>query len=679
MKASALHTILILTKKYARLIVGVLGCAAIVVSLEHTFFPSFQSSSKLNIKTRETSQLLTTAAKISGYDYNSYSQYDQADKYLKMLTTHQYFIALGKAIRESDQYKLFLAVDDLARTPRYKRLFKGSFNQVQKGKKHVTKYSDYEIGSTASSWVSFSKNDYDSILVSVVMPNKEMAVHLNNIASQVAVDSLTAYEKKEIQEVEEFLENELNLLENKIRKFSREAIELHIRAGSRSNGQINREQVELQAFELRKEIQAVRTDITEMNSLKDRLGQQVSALKRERQPASYLEELKSTILGQRSQLNEEIRLLNIRKNALESSLQGILELPVADIEQEIKTVQQKIDLNHTLFEGLKKQLFDMKIYKISLNNKVRIYDKASLSFATIQVPLRSKLLLSFAFVVLLLAGLIYTLEYINPTVRSKADIEKMGIFFAGEIPQIGKRSNFIRTIKSQSNQDESILCNFDVNNVVTTAFRYIRTRILQRVELSQGKEIKVMSIVSPSRGEGKSIVSANLAGSLGKIGKKTLIVDCDVKLFNNTHIYGIRNEVGLTEILSGEKTVKEVLITGIQSGVDFIPSGKLGISGVEYISSERFGEFIRSMREIYDFIILETAAYDSGPEAIIATRSADVPVIVTSKFETGMSDLEKLMDGLSALDFKIVFGVLNRVDESELSSFGYGYLENRSA
>ena len=107
-------------------------------------------------------------------------------------------------------------------------------------------------------------------------------------------------------------------------------------------------------------------------------------------------------------------------------------------------------------------------------------------------------------------------------------------------------------------KDSRVVRLFTMDNpksVVSEAFRTLRTNI-QFANID--KDNRVLVFTSPRQREGKSTVSANLAYSLAESGKKTLIIDCDMRKPRIHKIFGINNLSGLTNLIIGENKLEEV-------------------------------------------------------------------------------------------------------------------------
>jgi flagellar biosynthesis protein FlhG len=120
--------------------------------------------------------------------------------------------------------------------------------------------------------------------------------------------------------------------------------------------------------------------------------------------------------------------------------------------------------------------------------------------------------------------------------------------------------------------------------------------------MSQSSPTQVIGIASGKGGVGKTTVSANLAVALAAAGKKVMVFDADLGLANAQLALGCRTEYNFSHVLSGEKTVQEIIVEGPQ-GVKLIP----GSSGIQHMASGIVQSF-SDISEDLDYLIVDLAA-----------------------------------------------------------------------
>jgi capsular exopolysaccharide synthesis family protein len=203
----------------------------------------------------------------------------------------------------------------------------------------------------------------------------------------------------------------------------------------------------------------------------------------------------------------------------------------------------------------------------------------------------------------------------------------------------------------------------------TEAYRQLRTNLQSSLN---GGLSKVVLITSPGVGEGKSTTAANLAVALAKAGRRTLLLDADMRR-PQIHNFASRSlEPGLYQILqdgmafdpSGMETHTENLFA--------IPAGRvIGGSASELLDQPRMGELLGALREHFDVIIIDTPPTLAVSEAKQLAPKADATLMVVRAGETKERDLDLAVQELQRVGGRIIGVVLNGFNLD--MAYGYKY------
>lgn len=166
------------------------------------------------------------------------------------------------------------------------------------------------------------------------------------------------------------------------------------------------------------------------------------------------------------------------------------------------------------------------------------------------------------------------------------------------------------------------------NDFLTTeSFKTLRTNIM-----FCGSNIKVIVITSSRENEGKSVISAEIAKSMADINKKALLIDADMrKSVMLNHIVKSHNFYGLSEFLTSQAELGEVLYNTQSPFFDVIFSGSFPPNPVELLSSERFNKLIKDARDIYDYIIIDSPPLGSVIDSAVISTQCDGSIIVITQ------------------------------------------------
>ncbi|MBQ3074848.1 MAG: CpsD/CapB family tyrosine-protein kinase [Clostridia bacterium] len=208
------------------------------------------------------------------------------------------------------------------------------------------------------------------------------------------------------------------------------------------------------------------------------------------------------------------------------------------------------------------------------------------------------------------------------------------------------------------------------------AYRTIRTNLMFSLAKSGCKTIMFTSSVS---GEGKTTTSANIAFSIARCNKKVLLMDLDLR---NPHIHRIlkkSNTPGLTNYLSGFNSLEEVIHKDVFPGLDVICAGTISPNPAEMIASEGTSALINSLKEQYDFIILDTPPITLVSDALSVVPVTDGIVLVVRPKFTDRKEVRRAIDQLTFVGGKILGAVANGVQQQKrgygrrYGNYGYGY------
>ncbi len=201
---------------------------------------------------------------------------------------------------------------------------------------------------------------------------------------------------------------------------------------------------------------------------------------------------------------------------------------------------------------------------------------------------------------IVLAGLAVLLDFADKGFRSPSEItQSLGLPVLGHVPQMKIRSRN----ENQSILDPAICMLDSQDSFGIEAFRSIRTALYFH---DSGTDNRVIQITSPVPGDGKSTVAANLAISIAQSGKSVAIIDGDMRRPRICRILGLGDGAGLAEVLRGEKRVREVLRDGPVANMSVIASCSPARNPAELLAGEEMELVIASLRERFEFVIIDT-------------------------------------------------------------------------
>jgi capsular exopolysaccharide synthesis family protein len=177
-----------------------------------------------------------------------------------------------------------------------------------------------------------------------------------------------------------------------------------------------------------------------------------------------------------------------------------------------------------------------------------------------------------------------------------------------------------------------------------------------------------LTITSPAAGEGKSLISSNLAVAFAEVGQRTLLIDGDTRRGDAHRLFGLEQSPGLIDYLR-ERSGQEIIQETAHDNLHFIGCGSRGTSTPELLASSRMAHLMGTLKRSYDVIIMDSPPLASGGDPLIlSTLTGNLAVVIRTGSTDRQLTLAKL-EQLSRLPIRVLGAILNDVDPSD----GYHY------
>ncbi len=199
---------------------------------------------------------------------------------------------------------------------------------------------------------------------------------------------------------------------------------------------------------------------------------------------------------------------------------------------------------------------------------------------------------------------------------------------------------------------------------VTEAFKEVRTNLLYT---ARDERCPVYGITSAFAHSGKSVCCANLAVSFAQLGKRVLLIDCDLRNPIQHRIFEKDRSFGVSELLAGIEKDFENAIKSVEKypGLDVLLSGHIPPNPSELLASEHFSQLLERLKECYDCIFIDFPPGGLVVDALIPSRLLTGYVVVV---RAGLDDkraLGQLISSMKRVDAKLLGLLLNDVNPKE--------------
>ena len=273
----------------------------------------------------------------------------------------------------------------------------------------------------------------------------------------------------------------------------------------------------------------------------------------------------------------------------------------------------------------------------------RIWEKAEVSAA----PSKPKVLLNMALAVvvglIVGVGLAFFLEYLDTSVKTMEDVE-----------------NFLQVpVLAVVPKNIAVLLEHPEATADAEAYRIMRTNL----EFNrQSPEANTVTFVSGGAGEGKSTTLANLAYTFAQGGYSTLVVDADLRRPSQHRVFGLSGDYGLTDFLTTDVDLEDVVQATSVPNLYFLPSGKLPFDAVGVLNSQRMMDLIEQVKNRFDITFFDSPPILGVSDASVLVRAVDLTVIVVQHRRFPRAMLQRVKQAVLNVGGNILGVVLNNVD-----------------
>lgn len=263
---------------------------------------------------------------------------------------------------------------------------------------------------------------------------------------------------------------------------------------------------------------------------------------------------------------------------------------------------------------------------------------------------------------LLGAGAVSLRETLDTTLRSESDVEEVT-----QRPALGA------VPVNPSIATTPILSKGQADVVWAESYRKLRTNLSY---LDPDNPPRSLMVTSALAGDGKTVTAANLAASLGQSGRRTVIVEADLRRPALGRLLGLVTDVGLTTAVAGRVPLLDL----VQSCGDFdvVTAGPIPPNPSELLGSQAFRRCIEELLEHYDNVVIDTPPLIAVTDAAVVAATADTAIVVVKARRTSKQQLRRALLSLQAVDANVAGVVLNQVASVGGSYYRYDSTDGKT-
>lgn len=455
------------------------------------------------------------------------------------------------------------------------------------------------------------------------------------------------------------------------------------------------ESLQLQVDEIEEEISRLQTDIT-ASSERDLESEQQAAEEEKVLLEQRIFELQSEITRleldiddltpdalpntlpppltaeQRASLNEKMTELAQKQFVLELARERYFQLafpgrnntPIAGAQDgEVQDIRQaNLTLYQQIYSTLLSNYEAVRLARLQNTPNVVQVEKAAPPGLPIQpYPLRN-ILLGAASVLILTGAIAFTLEYLDDTLKTPADIASvLGL------PVVGYVAN-------ESNMEKGDGIPFVAQHPrspIAESFRSLRTNLeFASVDTS----LKTILVTSPGPSEGKTTVATNLAVVMAQANKRVILLEGDLRRPRVHQALNMSNQVGLSEVFRGQLDIRDVARYSKVKDLAVITSGSLPPNPAELLGSAKMTRILARLEESASVVVIDSPPFVVS-DAIVLAAKVDGVVLVIQPGRTHAEAARAMLEQLNRAGARVVGVVLNRIPRKSADYYGGYYYQ----
>ncbi len=312
----------------------------------------------------------------------------------------------------------------------------------------------------------------------------------------------------------------------------------------------------------------------------------------------------------------------------------------------------------TLRQNLQNRLQEARLAELTATPDVRILDRAEIPGYPSSNTAPRIVLFGVAASLGLALALAILLDRIDKRFRYPDQVSQgLGLTILGAVPVIRKSRGAILTDAETA--------------PIVEAFRSVRMNLAH--SFNDGDPI-MLTITSPMAGDGKSLISSNLAMSFAEAGYQTVLIDGDTRRGELYRVFGGDRRPGLLDHLDGDATIEQICRqTAAHPKLTLIPCGTRAARGPELLGSAAMTDLIRTLQSRYQVVLIDSPPLGAGIDPFVLSTVTGNVIIVLRAGETDRELAEAKIRLMDRLPTRVLGAVLNHIDVGKGSYKYYAY------
>ena len=371
------------------------------------------------------------------------------------------------------------------------------------------------------------------------------------------------------------------------------------------------------------------------------------------------QEILNTLEGYLNFLNQTNKFNTSEQNIATSKAKSI---PTKD--KILGNINSDLSMKEETYLALLQKREEAVLNGAILESNMQILNYPETNYSAIFPQPKSFMLGSLLFGVLVPFGIIYSKLSLDTKIHNEEDLQKvlLNVPMLGYIPKISSDEKLDNTANSRS--------------LIAEATRSLVSNISYLIQTKKDHAGKIIMFTSSIQGEGKSFCAFHTAISISNLNKKVLLIGVDLRNPQLHDYFNVdRNNSGLTDYLSNKNEDWKGFLkkeTSFSNNLDVLIAGEIPPNPTQLLTNSNFERLIDEAKQIYDYVILDTAPVQMVSDTLNLSHLADVTVFVVKYDYTDKSSLGKVNNFINKEQLKNVGIVINSVNMKKAYGYGYG-------
>ena len=345
-------------------------------------------------------------------------------------------------------------------------------------------------------------------------------------------------------------------------------------------------------------------------------------------------------------------------------------------------IQQEIETYKGLLTNLLQRSKENDVTLASNSNNISVIDYAIAPDGPVGPNRMRGVFMAFLMSLALGVGLALFLEYLDDTVHSTEEVERLlhlpalavipAVAPATRRRALAGASTGLQKRNGHPSTNPELLMNVDGRSPLAESYRHLRTSVLLS---TAGRAPKALLVTSSLPGEGKTTTAVNTAISLAQTGASVVLVDADMRRPRLRAIFGFEAQAGLSSILSSEMTEAEMIALVAHhkaSDLNVLTSGPIPPNPAELLGSEQMRRLVAALQSYYSHVVIDSPPITSFTDGVLISTMVDGVLLVVQGGKSSRHVVRRSRQLLQDVGAKIFGVVLNNVN---LQTHDYYYYQ----